>query len=338
MNFQFILEAGVNHDGDLSSAISLIHEAATTGATAIKFQSYTASRLAAIKSPYYWDLQEESTKSQRKLFEKYDNFKLDDYRLLKIECDKVGIEFMTTCFDEIWVDSLDPLLTRYKIASADITNHQLLEHIAKKQKPIILSTGAAKISEIDNAIQIIRANSESEISILHCVLNYPTSAVNASLGRITYLRSNYPNYKVGYSDHTKPADSLTLIPAAYVLGSTIFEKHFTLTKSKKGNDHYHSFDTADVVECISLLKRLNSAISFDEHRFIALQEKAIKFARRGLYAKVDIEPGKKISKSDIISLRPIPDNGISASNFLHLMGQTSKRKIKAGMPFILEDL
>jgi sialic acid synthase SpsE len=338
MRFQFILEAGVNHDGDLSAAISMIREAATTGATAIKFQSYTASRIAAVESPYYWDLQEESTKSQRKLFEKYDNFKLDDYRLLKTECDKVGIEFMTTCFDEIWVDSLDPLLTRYKIASADITNYQLLEHIAKKQKPIILSTGAAKISEIDNAIKIIRANSENEISILHCVLNYPTSAVNANLGRITYLRSNYPNYKVGYSDHTKPSDSLTLIPAAFVLGSTIFEKHFTLTKSKKGNDHYHSFDTSDVVECISILKRLNTAIDFDEHRFIELQEKAIKFARRGLYAKVDIEPGKKIDNSDIISLRPIPDDGISASNFLNLIGQTAKRKIKAGMPFSLEDL
>ena len=338
MNFQFILEAGVNHDGDLSAAVSLIHEAATTGATAIKFQSYTASRIAAIESPYYWDLQEESTKSQRKLFEKYDNFELDDYRLLKTECDKVGIEFMTTCFDEIWVDSLDPLLKRYKIASADITNYQLLEHIAKKQKPIILSTGAAKISEIDNAIKIIRASSESEISILHCVLNYPTSAVNANLGRITYLRSNYPSYKVGYSDHTKPGDSMTLIPAAFVLGSTIFEKHFTLTKNKKGNDHYHSFDTSDVIECISILKRLNTAINFDEHRFIALQEKAIKFARRGLYAKVDIEPGKKIDNSDVISLRPIPDDGIPASNFLNLIGKTAKRRIKTGMPFISGDL
>lgn len=338
MNFQFILEAGVNHDGDLSTAVSLIHEAATTGATAIKFQSYTASRIAAIESPSYWDLQEESTKSQRKLFEKYDNFKLDDYRLLKTECDKVGIEFMTTCFDEIWVDSLDPLLKRYKIASADITNYQLLEHIARKQKPIILSTGAAKISEIDNAIKIIRASSESEISILHCVLNYPTSAVNANLGRITYLRSNFPNYKVGYSDHTKPLDSMTLIPAAFVLGSTIFEKHFTLTKNKKGNDHYHSFDTSDVIECMSILERLNIAINFDEHRFIALQENAIKFARRGLYAKVNIEPGKKIDNSDVISLRPVPEDGISASNLLNLIGKTAKRRIKTGMPFISGDL
>ena len=192
MRFQFILEAGVNHDGDLSTAISMIREAATTGATAIKFQSYTANRIAAIDSPYYWDLEEESTTSQRKLFEKYDNFTLNDYQMLKTECDKVGIEFMTTCFDEFWVDKLDPLLRRYKIASADITNYQLLRHIAAKQKPVIISTGASKISEIDNAIKIISEISECEISLLHCVLNYPTSAANANLGRISYLLSKYP--------------------------------------------------------------------------------------------------------------------------------------------------
>jgi sialic acid synthase SpsE len=338
MSFQFILEAGVNHDGNLSTAINMIHEAAKTGATAIKFQSYTASRIAAVESPYYWDLQEESTESQRELFEKYDNFKLDDYRILKTECDKVGIEFMTTCFDETWVDSLDPLLTRYKIASADITNYQLLEHISNKQKPIILSTGAAKISEIDNAIELISSISKSEISLLHCVLNYPTSAANANLGRISHLRSNYPNYKVGYSDHTKPSDSFIVLPAAFALGSTIFEKHFTLTKTKKGNDHYHSFDSNDVIECIKILRNLSLAISFDEHRFIELQEKARKYARRGLYAKGDIEPGCTIRNEDIISLRPIPENGISASEISSLIGLTSKQKIKAGAPFTVKDL
>ena len=203
---------------------------------------------------------------------------------------------------------------------------------------MIISTGASKISEIDNAIKIISEVSECEISLLHCVLNYPTSAANANLGRISYLLSRYPEYKVGYSDHTKSFDSLKVIPAAFVLGSTIFEKHFTLTKSKKGNDHYHSFDTTDVIECLETLNYLGEVMSFDEQKFIEIQEKAIKFARRGLYANVDIEPGRILQNSDITSLRPVPENGITASEILNLIGQKAQKYIKAGSPITIQDL
>ena len=122
------------------------------------------------------------------------------------------------------------------------------------------------------------------------------------------------------------------------MGSTIFEKHFTLTKSKKGNDHYHSFDTTDVIECLETLNYLGEVMSFDEQKFIEIQEKAIKFARRGLYANADIEPGRILQNSDITSLRPVPENGITASEILNLIGQKAQKYIKAGSPITIQDL
>ena len=150
-----IAEIGVNHEGSIDQAKHLIDLAKEGGADAAKFQSYKADTLASKNSPSYWDTTKESTKSQHELFSKYDNFGPDDYSLLADHCRNVGIDFVSTPFDFEAIDFLDPLVPFFKIASSDITNFPFLRYVASKNKPVLLSTGASTIGEIDAAVHIL---------------------------------------------------------------------------------------------------------------------------------------------------------------------------------------
>jgi N-acetylneuraminate synthase len=338
-NFTFILEAGVNHDGDLGRARQLIREAAQTGADFIKFQTYTANKIAAKISPSYWDLSEEPTTSQIELFSKYDGFTRKDYISLSEEAESCGIGFMTTCFDKDWVDELDPIISQYKIASADITNFQLISHIASKDKPILLSTGAATFEEIRNALDIMREKTKKPISILHCVLNYPTSAENASLERILLLKKEFPGFEIGYSDHTKPDDSAQSLQIALNFGATVFEKHFTWDVRGAGNDHYHSFGVAEARKVIQDLQKSELLSHYNEQRFIENQIPARIYARRGLYAAKDVQAGHIITESDIIPLRPpLLLDGFGGDEFFDLIGKKVLLPLSQGEAFTKSNL
>ncbi len=152
----FIAEIGVNHECSLKEAKKLINSAKEGGADAVKFQTYKAEKLAARKSPYYWDIKKEKTKSQFELFSKFDKFDLKDYKVLASYCKKKNIEFLSTPFDLDAVNFLSPLVKMFKISSSDITNLPLLKAIASKKKITILSTGASSISEIKHAIKILK--------------------------------------------------------------------------------------------------------------------------------------------------------------------------------------
>lgn len=333
-----ILEIGVNHDNNLEKAKELIRAAHRSGAKTVKFQTYTAEKIAAKESPSYWDLKEEPTTSQIELFKKYDSFSVADYAALYELCQQLNLEFMTTCFDESWVDLLDEYLTRYKVASADITNYQLLRCIAKKKKPIILSTGASSMNEIESAISVIREFSSLPITLLHCVLNYPTSGADANLGRIIALKERFPDFDIGYSDHTKPGDSDTALVIARTLGVVTFEKHFTLDKSDKGNDHYHAYDEVDVRNILDRLISIDKMISYSENEFLQIQSNARAYARRGLYARVNLPQGSVFTNENIISLRPVPNEGFSANSIDGIIGKTLNRDLLEGDAIKLGDI
>jgi sialic acid synthase SpsE len=338
-DFCFILEAGVNHDGDLDRAHELIESAARTGADYIKFQTYTSRKLAASLSPSYWDLTEEPTTSQRELFSKYDGFTKQDYFDLAHSAEKAGIGFMTTCFDSEWVDLLDPILTQYKIASADITNFQLLKNTAMKGKPMLISTGAATFSEIHAAVDLVSSVTTQQISLLHCVLNYPTATSNASLDRILRLREEFPKLVIGYSDHTKPSDSFQAIQIAHSLGATVFEKHFTWNLDGRGNDHYHSFDEKSAREAIRSLEKSLALRGFSEDGFIQIQESARNFARRGLYAARDLTAGTQITDEDLLPLRPtVTPEGVNANQIEEVIGLVIIEDILEGHPILRRNL
>jgi len=338
-DFTLILEAGVNHNGNLENAIKLVFDAAETGADFIKFQTYTADRLAAKNSPSYWDLSKEPTSSQNELFSKYDSLSSKDYFTLAKEAKRLGIGFMTTCFDNYWVDELDPIIPVYKVASADINNFSLLSKIATKNKPIVLSTGAATLNEIHAAINVIREKTSSKISLLHCVLNYPTSTENACLDRIKILTERFEGFEIGYSDHTNPSDSMQAIQIAYDLGARLFEKHFTIDKTSPGNDHYHSFNKIEAKKLINNLITSRSLSNYDEDKFIEIQIQARKYARRGIYASKTLNAGHKLTELDLIPLRPTTGpQGFSADQTNILIGLILNSEIEAGTPILKNHL
>lgn len=297
----FIAEIGVNHENDMSLAKQMIRECADAGIGCVKFQSYTSSKLAAPFSPSYWDTAKEKTTSQSELFSKYDSFGEAEYQSLYQYCQELGIEFLSTPFDVDYVKSLAPYVNRYKIASVDLTNHILLEAVAEQQKPIILSVGASTMEEISDAVEFLVSKGVSDLTLLHCIINYPTKIDNAGLGSIQSLKSNFPNLTVGYSDHTVPEDSKIVLPLAVALGATVIEKHYTFNKNLPGNDHYHSFDKDDLTSFLENISTINEALkpaNLDEQR------SAIKFARRGLYVVKSLPAGHTLTKDDLCPLRP----------------------------------
>jgi len=334
-----ILEAGVNHDGNLEKAFKLIDLGVESGADFIKFQTYSANKLAANNSPSYWNLKEEPTTSQIELFSRYDGFTFEDYKSLIDHCEKNKTQFLTTCFDTDWLDLLALYLPFFKIASADITNFVLIKAIAEKGKPILLSTGASSFDEIAAALRLIRLITDAEVCLMHCVLNYPTEFQNANLSRISELKHRFPDTLIGYSDHTRSEFSHIAISLAVQLGATIIEKHFTYDKEQVGNDHYHSFDVDDVKLLYKNFAVTRDMLSFKESSFLNIQGDARTFARRGLYASRHIEKGSVIGLEDLIPLRPtVLDGGFLGSEVDLVVGKISKVAIPQGEPFTSSNL
>ncbi len=261
------------------------------------------------------------------MFKKYDGFEIKDYRNLYSYCKKKKIDFLSTPFDEDAVDFLEPMVPYFKIASADITNFPLLKKIGQKKKITFLSTGASNIKEIKNAINILKKNGSPMIVLLHCILNYPTKTNLANLKMISHLRSNFPKNLIGYSDHTLPSKQMESLTAAYLLGAKVLEKHFTLNKLKKGNDHYHSMDYFDLLEFNKKIKIFNSLIGNSKTK-IPLSEEMIsrKNARRSIVVKKFIQKGEKISEKKLIAKRP--GTGISPMYWKKILGKKATKNLK----------
>lgn len=328
---ELILEAGVNHEGLLENALKMIEQAAQLNVKAIKFQTYNANTLASKNSPSYWDTNKESATNQYDLFSKFDKFSLQDYKIMWEACKSQGIEFATTVFSLDLLDSLDEFLNFYKIASADLTNYSLVREIAKRKKPIILSTGASTFDEIkDTLYEIYNLNANAEITLLHCVLNYPTEISNANILRIKHLESSFPSLVIGYSDHTISENSKFVVGLAVALGAKVVETHFTLNKNWKGNDHYHALDFEDVLELNSYLKLTNDALVYSENRFLEVQTLARKFARRGVYAARKIPQHKIVTYDDLICLRPQVEGSYTSEQIDSIVGKKTVIDIQAG--------
>lgn len=320
-NPEIIAEIGVNYYDiaiiygikPLEAAKQLILEAKNAGANVVKFQTYKAEKLAAIDSPAYWDTSEEPITSQRELFSKFDKLSYQDYYYLYEYCVQVGIEFMSTPFDLDSAREIDPLVKRHKIASADITNIELISSIASFGKPVLLSTGASTLAEIEKAVVLLQRTGVRDITLLHCVLCYPTPLEKANLWKIQELKKAFPTCKIGYSDHTK--FSVDVLVASYLLGATIIEKHFTLNKTIKGNDHYHAADPEDIKETIAKLDCMKVILGQSYNSWYhPSEELARKYARRGVYLVKNVKKGDVVRLEDVDYLRPQID-GIEPSEW-----------------------
>ena len=297
-----IAEAGVNHEGSMELARRLIDEAAEGGAQAIKFQTYKAEKLASKDSPYYWDIKKESTRSQYELFKKYDKFWKKEYEELKKHCDTAGIEFLSTPFDLESLHFLSDLMDVVKISSSDLNNLPFIKEIVKYEKPVLLSTGASYLWEVQRSVELIE-DAGIDYCLLHCILNYPTLKENANLGMINTLKKNFPNSILGYSDHTQP-EHIDVITTSYILGARIIEKHFTHDKTLPGNDHYHAMDKDDLVKIINELNDIRGIIGSNVKEPLDSESVSRKNARRSLVSSADIKKGSVVKPDDITWKRP----------------------------------
>lgn len=319
-----IAEVGVNHGGSFQLAKKYINLCKQAGANAVKFQTYKAEKIAAKKSPAYWDLKKEKTKSQFDLFKKYDSLSFAQYKKLKEIADKKKIIFMTTLFDHESVDEYNKLIKVYKISSSDITNVPLLEKIGKMKKHTILSTGSSTIQEIKFALKVLSLP-KKKVCLMHCVLNYPTEDKDANLSYILKLKKKFPGYLIGYSDHTVADNSLTTIQCAHNIGAPIIEKHFSHNNKLKGNDHYHSMNFRQLSNLMETYKK-RSFLYGNGKENLKIQSKSRKFARRSIYAKTDINKGEVLDYKNITTLRPA--TGISSIHWYSIIGKIAKKNIK----------
>ncbi len=267
----------------------------------------------------------EPTASQFKLFKKYDKFWKSDFEALKKKCDDVNIEFISTPFDIEAATFLADLMDVFKISSSDLNNKPFIEFICTFGKPILLSTGASYLWEVEQAISWIEAKG-NPVALLHCVLNYPTDDINANLAMILDLRRKYPEKLIGYSDHTMPRD-MRILEVATLLGARIIEKHFTYDKTLPGNDHYHAMDKNDLKILNERLDTLLKLLGMHRKQPLPTEELARQNARRSLVAARLIPAGKPLEPEDITWKRP--GKGIDPRDFDLLLGRTTKQAVVA---------
>lgn len=308
----FIAEMGVNfydtakvlNITPLAAAKMYIDAAAKAGVDCAKFQSYKASTIVSKNSPAYWDLNKEPTKTQYELFMKHDGFNEADYRELCDYTHAKGLDFTSTPFDYASVDFLFDMVDFYKISSSDLSNLPFIRYIAKKGKAVYLSVGAAYLSEVDEAIRILKEEGCPEIVIFHCVLSYPTEPLNANLRVIETLKRVFPDVKVGFSDHVAPDKTMMTLATAYLLGAEVIEKHFTLDKTLPGNDHYHSGDPNDFKKAIDNFKWIDAVLGSSEKTVLECEQIPRREARRSLVLTRDMKAGEIIQKEDLMPKRP----------------------------------
>jgi len=331
-NPYLIAEIGVNHGGSMVEAKDMISSAAKAGAHAVKFQSYTASKLAAPDySPSYWDLKSEPTTSQFELFSRYDMFTLDHFRELGDYAGSLGVDFLSTPFDLDIAEGLAEFVPAFKVASADLTNVPLVSGLLEFDLPMILSTGAASTQEILAAAELMK-NYNPPAAFLHCVLNYPTQLKNANILGIRRLQESLPdNFFVGYSDHVPPGlhGEMPALQAAFLLGAVVIEKHFTNDRTKVGNDHYHAADYDSLREFSDWIPEAREMMGeWEPDLFI--QETARQNARRRIFTSREIGAGEQLSDENMIALRA--NEGIEVSEWESVVGKPANQRIPAGKP------
>ena len=317
-----IAEAGVNHNGSVELAKKLIDAAKDAGADAVKFQTFKAEKVVtqkAEKAEYQKTAKEESQYDMIKKLElsEYDFMELADY------AKKKGIIFLSSPFDKESADLLDEMnVPAYKIASGEITNFPLLKHIAKKKKPIILSTGMATLGEVEEALNVIRSEGVEDVILLHCVSNYPAKMEDVNLRIMGTLKQAF-KIPVGFSDHTL---GITVPIAAVALGACVIEKHFTLDRNLPGPDHKASLEPDDLKEMVKAIRDLERALGDGVKKPTKDEEEIKKVARRSIVAKVDIPEGTIITENMLDIKRP--GIGIEPKYFDPVIGMRAKKDIK----------
>lgn len=318
-----IAEIGSNHDGDLDRARTLIQKAKKSGADAAKFQSFQVENLInqKCKVGQRWDI-DPAWNVLEKLSMPY-----DWHVELKKEADRVGIDFISTPFDLErlqWLIDLEvPVI---KIASGDLTYHELLSAAGKSDRPVFIATGHAKLSEVEKALRVLWESGCKDIVLMHCTSAYPAKVADANIRAMCSMQHSFQT-QVGYSDHT-PGNTVPV--AAISLGATVIEKHFTDDTSRKGPDHGFAMDEQAFSHMVSEIRALEQALLGGGKLPRKIEEEERVMARRAVYANRAIPRGTAITRDLVKIVRHNYPEGIPANHWKRAEGKVAAIDIEAG--------
>ena len=321
-----IAEAGVNHNGDLSIARRLIDVAVEAGADAVKFQSFKAESLVTPAAPKA-EYQTRTTSIDESQLEMLRKLELSesDHRELSSYCRERGIIFLSTPFDEESADFLDTLpVPAFKISSGDLTNIEFLEHVARKKKPLILSTGMANLAEVRDGVTTVNAAGCDQIVLLHCVTDYPADPFDVNLRAMQTLRDTF-KVPAGFSDHT---EGIEVALAATALGAAVIEKHFTLDRHQPGPDHRASLEPQELQAFVRGIRLVESSLGNGEKVPTPREIETAKVARRSLVAAHEI-PASTVVERTMIALKR-PGTGMPPAQLNLILGKTTRVRIASG--------
>ncbi len=313
----------MNHNGNYEMALRMVDEAKRAGADYVKFQTAKPELVISTFAPKA-EYQKETTGDGESQLEmcKAIHLPLTDYKPLKDYCDKVGIGFMSTPFDLVSIDVLEPLnMDYYKIPSGEITNLPYLRKIAAKGRLVIMSTGMSELPEIEAAMKVLEDGGlkREQIILLHCNTQYPTPMVDVNLRAMLDIRDSL-RVRVGYSDHTQGIE----VPiAAVAMGAEVIEKHFTLDKTLPGPDHKASLEPQELKAMVDAIRNIEQALG-DGHKHVSDSERPnIIVARKSIVAARDIKKGEILTEDNITVKRP--GDGVSPMLWDEVIGTAAKR-------------
>jgi N,N'-diacetyllegionaminate synthase len=337
-----IAEAGVNHNGSDDLALELAHSAAECGADAVKFQTFTAEKLVrpgAEKAEY--QKRETGGGDQFDMLKKLEMSE-ELHRKLIRRCDELNIEFMSTPFDEQAADFLVSLgMKRIKVPSGEITNHSFLEYLTAKNVPMIISTGMATLQEVQEAVEIVRAQRmrlghrgdlKEFLTVLHCTSNYPASVDDVNLRAMQTIHSA-TGMPIGYSDHTA---GVAVSVAAVAMGATVIEKHFTLDRNLPGPDHKASLEPDELALMIQHIRSVERALGSDKKEPTANELPVRALVRRSLTTVRPVGKGQALTRDNVALLRP--GTGIAPKDLSKAIGKKLVRDLDAGVTIAWSDL
>ena len=323
MNKVFIIaEAGVNHNGSIELAKKLIEKGAEAGVDAVKFQSFKANKLVTVnaeKADYQVANIGKNDENQYVMLKKLE-LDYDKHQELMDYAKSKGVMFLSSAFDLESIDLLVDLdLSVFKIPSGEITNLPYLRKIAQTNKPVILSTGMATLGEIEAALEVLKNNGTTDVTILHCNTEYPTPMSDVNLTAMNTMKDAF-KVKVGYSDHTLGIE----IPiAAVALGAEVIEKHFTLDKTMEGPDHKASLEPDELKQMVKSIRNIEEALGNGVKTPTESERKNKVVARKSIVAKTTICFGEMLSEENLDIKRP--GTGISPMLWNEIIGSKATK-------------
>ena len=328
----FVADIAANHDGDLDRAIALVHQAAEAGADAAKFQHFKAD---TIVSDYGFKnlggQQSHQAKWKKSVFEVYKDASVDLgwTPALVRACEEAGITFFTSPYALDLVDAVDPFVPAYKVGSGDITWIEIIEHIARKQKPYLIASGASTMDDVHRAVEAaLRIN--PQLVLMQCNTNYTASLENFKYIQLNVLRTYremYPDMILGLSDHT-PGHATVL--GAVALGARVIEKHFTDDTTRTGPDHAFSMDPVTWRDMVDRTRELKNALGTGVKRVEGNERETAVLQRRSVRLLRDVAPGAVLTAADLTVLRPAPADAVLPYQLADVVGRSMRRARTAG--------